>query len=252
MTTNEALYNYVLRLADNNLILAQRLAEWCSCGPILEEDLAMTNISLDLLGQAEDFYEYAASIDGKGKTPDELAFRRNERQYYNNLMVEQPNGDFAFTMMKQMLYAGYAKHLYEALLNSRDENIKALATKGLKEVKYHFRHSSEWIIRFGNGTDESRRRCNEAIIELWRFTDELFDMNETDKVLITQGIGFSLKDIQPLWKAEIENTLDEAGLSIPEAGNVIKGGINGLHTEHLGHMLSEMQYLQRAYPDAKW
>ncbi len=252
MTTNEALYNFVLRIADNNMVLAQRLAEWCSCGPILEEDLAMTNISLDLLGQAEDFYEVAANIKGDGKTADDLAFLRSEREYFNNLLVEQPNGDFACTMMKQMLYAGFARHLFEALLNSRDEMIRALAAKGLKEVKYHFRHCSEWIIRLGKGTDESHRRCNHALNELWRFTDDLFEMNETDKVLITQGISFSLKDIHPLWKAEISNTLDEAGLGIPEYEQQIGGGINGIHTEYLGHLLTEMQYLQRTHPGAKW
>lgn len=251
MTTKEALYNYVLRLADDNLILAQRLAEWCSCGPILEEDLAMTNISLDLLGQAEDFYEYASEINGE-KTADELAFLRSEREYFNHLLVEQPNGDFACSMLRQMLYASYAKHLFEALLNSRDERLVALATKDLKEVKYHFRHSSEWIIRFGNGTEESNNRTQNALTELWRFTDDLFEMNETDKVLITQSIGFSLKDIYPLWKAEVSHVLDEAKMVIPELGNVITGGINGMHTEYLGHMLSEMQFLQRAYPGAKW
>ncbi|MDI1232672.1 MAG: phenylacetate-CoA oxygenase subunit PaaC [bacterium] len=251
MTTKIELYNFVLRLADDNLILAQRLAEWCSCGPILEEDLAMTNISLDLLGQAEDFYEYASELNGE-KSEDELAFLRSEREYYNHLLVEQPNGDFACTMLRQMLYSTYAKFLYEALLNSRDEKLVALATKGLKEVKYHFRHSSEWIIRFGKGTKESNERTKNALVELWRFTSDLFEMNETDKVLITSGISFSLRDIYPLWKAEISNVLEEAGLEIPNSENNIIGGINGIHTEYLGHLLSEMQFLQRAYPGAKW
>ncbi len=252
MTTNEALFNFSLRIADDNLVLAQRLAEWCSRGPILEEDLAITNISLDLLGEAEDFYEYAASLGDEKKSADDLAFLRSEREYFNHLLVEQPNGDFACTMMKQMLYAGYAKHFYEALLNSKDETLGALANKGLKEVKYHFRHSSEWIIRFGKGTEESQLKCNKAIEELWRFTDDLFEMNATDKILMTQGISCSLMEIHPLWKAEISHVLDEAGIAIPEVNNAIKGGINGLHTEHLGQLLCEMQYLQRAHPGAKW
>lgn len=252
MNKNEATYNYVLRLADNSMILAQRLAEWCSRGPILEEDLAMTNISLDLLGQAENFYNYAAELKGNTVTADQLAFLRSEREYLNNLLVEQPNGDFAFTMMRQLMYSCLAKHWYEGLLISKDEVLASLAAKALKEVKYHLRHSSEWIIRFGNGTEESQQRNAFALTELWRFTEDMFEMNEVDEMLLSEGIVVNLKDIYPMWKAEMTFILEEAGMQIPEVHNTIKGSLQGIHTEHLGHLLCEMQYLQRAHPGAEW
>ncbi len=252
MNTKEALYNFCLRLADNNIVLGQRLAEWCSRGPILEEDLAMTNISLDLFGEAESMYEYATTLVNNNSTADHLAFLRSEREYFNNLLVEQPNGDFAQTMMKQVLFSAFAKHLYEALCNSNDETLKGLAAKALKETKYHLRHSSEWIIRFGNGTEESMRRTQFALNELWRFTDDMFVMNEVDEELISMGISFNLNDIQAKWKFTISEIFAEANLQMPEATNIIKGGSKGIHTEHLGHLLCEMQYLQRAHPGATW
>src|SRR5574337_906132 len=189
MSTKEALINYCTRLGDNNLVLGQRLAEWCSNGPILEEDLAITNISLDCFGQAEFMFDYATELEGKIRTADELAFRRSERQYFNCLLVEQPNGDFAFTMMKLMLYSAFAKHLYEILSAGSDEKLSALAARALKEAKYHFRHSSEWLVRLGNGTTESHRRSQHALNELWMFTGNLFAANETDKKLAEAGIA---------------------------------------------------------------
>lgn len=252
MNQKEALYKYILRLADNSMIMAQRLAEWCSRGPILEEDLAITNISLDLLGQAENFYNYASQIIDNSKSADELAFLRSEREYYNNLLVEQPNGDFAFTMMKILLNSCFLKNQYIALLSSKDSTVRSLAEKALKEVKYHYRHSSEWIIRLGNGTEESAVRTNFALNELWRFTDDIFEMNAVDELLINNGIVCNLADIFPQWKAELEVVFKEASLNTPETTNVIKGGINGIHTEYLGHLLCEMQYLQRAFPGAEW
>jgi ring-1,2-phenylacetyl-CoA epoxidase subunit PaaC len=252
MNTKEALYNFCLRLADNNIVLGQRLAEWCSRGPILEEDLAMTNISLDLFGEAESIYEYATTLINNNSTADHLAFLRSEREYFNNLLVEQPNGDFAQTMMKQVLFSAFAKHLYEALCNSNDETLKGLAAKALKETKYHLRHSSEWIIRFGNGTDESMRRTQFALNELWRYTDDMFVMNEVDEELISMGISVNLNDIQAKWKFTISEIFAEANLQMPETTNIIKGGCKGIHTEHLGHLLCEMQYLQRAHPGATW
>ncbi len=252
MKTKDALYNFCLRLADNNLVLGQRMAEWCSRGPILEEDLALTNISLDLFGQAETLYEYAVLLKEANITADDLAFLRNERQFYNSLIVEQPNGDFAFTIVRQFLYSTFARLMCEALMNSNDESLSGYATKALKEVKYHFRHSSEWIIRFGNGTEESKNRAQFALNELWRFTDDLFVMNDIDHELISVGISFSLDDIFGQWNFAVQEVLREANLFTPERFNVIKGGSNGIHTEHLGHMLSEMQYLQRVHPGAKW
>lgn len=252
MNTKEALYNFCLRLGDNNLILGQRLAEWCSKGPILEEDLAMTNLSLDHFGQAEFMYEYSAEIDGKGKTADDLAFHRSEREYFNNLLVEQPNGDFAYTMMKQMLFSAFAKQLYEALSSCKDEKLSTLAMRALKEVKYHFRHSSEWIIRLGNGTEESHQRTQLALDELWMFTADLFEMNQTDKILIEAVISVDLNALNPKWNSEIQHVLGTANINVPQNNHMIKGGCNGTHTEHLGHLLCEMQYLQRTYPQAKW
>ncbi len=252
MNTKDAVFNFCLRLADNNLILGQRLAEWCSRGPILEEDLAMTNISLDLLGQAETLYDYAAQLKGNNTTADDLGFLRSERQYYNNLLTEQPNGDFAFTMMKQFLFSTFAKYLYDALTVSNDETIMGFSAKALKEVKYHYRHSSEWIIRFGNGTQESKQRIQFALNELWPFTQDMFQMNEVDEELITSGISVDLEGIRAKWKFNVEEIFQEANLNVPDSGNEIKGGIYGIHTENLGHILCEMQYLQRSHPGAKW
>lgn len=252
MTTKEALINFCLRLADNNMILAQRLAEWSSRGPILEEDLALSNMALDLFGQAESMYEYASSLTDHTRSADDLAFLRSEREYYNNLLVEQPNGDFAFTMMKQFLFSSFAKHLYDALSNSNDTTLQGLTAKALKEMKYHIRHSSEWLIRLGNGTEESKRRSQFALNELWRFKDDMFEMNQTDEELIITGISVNLKDIADKWNFTITEILNDANLEIPETTQVVKGGCNGLHTEHLGHLLCEMQYLQRVHPGASW
>lgn len=252
METNNALYNFCLRLADNNMILGQRLAEWCSRGPILEEDLALTNLSLDLFGQAESFYEYAAALMNNSLRADDLAFLRNEREYFNCLLAEQPNGDFAFTMMKQFLFSCFAKHLYEGLQLSKDEMISGLAAKAIKEIKYHIRHSSEWIIRMGNGTEKSKRKVQFALDELWRFTDDMFEMNDTDEILIAAKISFDPRGQYLKWKSDVLMIFNNAGLEIPANSFAIKGGINGLHTEHLGHILCEMQYLQRAHPGASW
>ena len=252
MNTKEALYNFCLRLGDNNMVLGQRLAEWCSSGPILEEDLALTNISLDHFGQAEMLYEYAAELDGKNRIADDLAFHRNEREYFNVLLVEQPNGDFAFTMIKQLLFSAFTRHVYEALSSSKDERLAALAAKALKEAKYHFRHSGEWIIRLGNGTGESHQRSQQALNELWMFTADLFAMNQTDRMLIEAGISVDLSEINLKWHSTIEDVLETANLTIPQNTHMITGGYNGTHTEYLGHLLCEMQYLQRTYPQAKW
>lgn len=252
MDKKEALYNFCLRLGDNNLILGQRLAEWCSNGPILEEDLALTNLSLDHFGQADFMYEYACLLEGKSRTSDDLAFHRNEREYFNSLLAEQPNGDFAVTMMKQLLFSAFAQHLYEALSSSNDETLSALAARALKEVKYHFRHSSDWIIRLGNGTEESHQRVQKALNQLWMYTDDLFVMNHTDEVLIEANISVDLNSLHLKWNSLINDVLKPANIIVPQDSHMIKGGCNGLHTEHLGHLLCEMQYLQKTYPLAKW
>ncbi len=252
MNTKDALIKYCTRLADNNLILGQRLAEWCSRGPILEEDLAMTNISLDLFGEAESIYEYISTLTDNHLSADDIAFLRSEREYSNTLLVELPNGDFAYTMAKQFLYASFAKLLYTSLLNSNDETLKGLSEKALKEVKYHIRHSSEWLIRFGNGTSESKTRVQNALNDIWKYTDDMFEMDEVDNELISTGIAFDLKDIYTQWNFSVSEILKEAKLTKPSNGLSIKGGYKGIHTEHLGHILTEMQYLQRAHPGAKW
>lgn len=252
MTNKEALINYCLRLGDNNLILGQRMAEWCSNGPILEEDLAMTNLSLDHFGQAEFFYDYAAELEDKNRTADDIAYLRNEREYFNALIVEQPNGDFAVTMVRHMLFSYYLKHLYEKLALSSDKILNALSVRALKEIKYHVRHSSEWVIRLGLGTQESHKRTQNAVNELWRFTDDMFETNETDVVLTKARILPDLHVVKTLWLADVKSILAEANISIPENTYMLKGGYNANHTEHLGHLLCELQYLQRSVPGAKW
>ena len=252
MKTKDALYNYCLRLADSNMIHGQRLAEWCSRGPFLEEDIALSNMSLDMFGQAEMLYEYASSLSEDELSADDIAFRRSEREYFNCLLVEQENGDFAQTMMKVFLYSAFAKQLYESLLNSNDETLSGFAAKAIKEVKYHLRHSSEWLIRFGNGTDESKIRVQQAVTNLWRFTQDMFEMNDVDTALIDNGISFTTDTLFAKWQLNVNEIFAAANINTPEVNNTITGGHNGIHTERLGVMLCEMQYLQRAYPDAKW
>lgn len=252
METNDALYNYVLRLGDSSMIHAQRLAEWCSYGPILEEDLALTNISLDLLGQAENFYDYAADLVKETTTADKLAFRRDERHYYNYLIVEQPNGDFGVTMVKIFLFASFSKKLFEKLKDSSDVNVSGLAEKGLKEIKYHYRHSHDWLIRLGNGTEESKRRIQDGLNELWAYTSDMFDINEVDKELMREEVIPNVEAFYNDWLKEMQEVFYHAQINIPDKRHQITGGINAVHTEHLGHILCEMQYLQRAHPEAEW
>jgi ring-1,2-phenylacetyl-CoA epoxidase subunit PaaC len=249
---NELKYTYSLRLADNAWILSHRLSEWCSNGPFLEEDLALTNIALDLIGRAQAFYNYAAELEGKGRTADDLAYRRNERQYYNNLLAEMPNGNFADTIARQLFMSVYEYYFFMSLQNSKDETFAALAAKTLKEVKYHIVHAADWVVRLGDGTEESHDKIQQAINGLWMYTGELFDTDETDIMLSEQGIGVDSQSLQTLWETHISEVLEEATLKIPEAEYMQTGGRQGIHTEHLGRMLGEMQYLQRAYPDAKW
>lgn len=249
---NELKYTYSLRIADNAWILSHRLSEWCSNGPFLEEDLALTNIALDLIGRAQAFYNYAAEIEGKGRTADDLAYRRNERQYYNNLLVEMPNGSFADTISRQFYVSVFEYYFFMSLQNSKDETFAALASKTLKEVKYHMTHAADWMVRLGDGTKESHNKMQQAVDELWMYTGELFEADETDSMLSEQAIGVDTLSLQSLWETHISDVLEEATLKVPTAEYMQTGGRQGIHTEQLGHMLGEMQYLQRAYPDAKW
>ena len=252
MTTQEALFKYILRLGDTGLILAQRLSEWTSKGPFLEEDLALTNIALDILGQANSLLEYAAKTENKGRMADDLAFHRNEREFYNILLVEQPNGDYAQTILRQYLIDVFDLLFYTELSKSNDATLAAIAAKSVKEITYHARHSASWVDRFGNGTDESHTRIQNALNEFRRFTDELFEMNEVDEILLKENIAVDLNTLKPLWKQQVEATLQKATLQIPESVFMQTGSRNAKHSEHLGYILAEMQYLPRMYPDAKW
>lgn len=249
---NQNLYNYLVRLGDDSLILGHRLSEWCGHGPILEEDIALTNFALDLIGQAQSILEYAGKAEGNGKSADDLAYLRYEHEFRNALLVEQPNGDFGVTMMRQFLFDAFRKPLFEALTISKDEQIAAIAEKSLKETRYHLKHSSEWIIRLGDGTEESHSRVQEALDELWRYTDELFYEDNVDAELQAAGIVPKMADIKAEWSKTVAAVLEEATLTIPENGWSYGKGRTGLHSEYLGYILADMQYLQRAYPGATW
>jgi ring-1,2-phenylacetyl-CoA epoxidase subunit PaaC len=246
------LFTYTLRIADDSLILGQRLSEWCGHGPIIEEDIALTNIALDLIGQATSLLEYAAQVEGKGRTADDLAFLRFENQYFNTQLVEQKNGDFAVTMVRQWIFDTFRLPFYEALQRSADTQLAAIAEKSLKETKYHWKHSSEWIIRMGDGTEESNKRVTNALNLLWKFSDELFYMDDVDQELISQGIAIDLETLRPAFNERIEYVLREATLQLPDSKWKLNGGRLGRHTEHFGHLLAEMQYMQRAYPNMEW
>ena len=252
MTTKEALINYSLRLGDSSLILGQRMSEWCSKGPILEEDIAMTNLALDLIGQSRTMLSYSAKLEGKGKTEDDLAYRRNEREFYNTLLSERPNGNFGDTVVRNFLHSAFSYHLYEALANSSDEMIAAHAAKSIKEVTYHLRHSSEWLIRLGDGTNESHDKVQNALNDLWEYTGDLFEMNEVDDILMKEGIAVDLNIVKTAWMNAIIPVIERATLSKPEDAYMHSGRLEAIHSEYLGHLIADMQFLPRAYPDANW
>jgi len=250
--SKELLFKYVLALGDDALILGQRLSQWAYKGPFLEEDIALSNISLDMFGRANLFLEYAATLKGNDTTADELAFKRNEREFNNYILCEQPNGNFADTMVRQFFLDAFYKLFLQKLTKSKDEQLSAIAQKSIKETTYHLRHSSKWIIRLGDGTAESHAKVQSAIDNLWMFTNELFEMNEIDNEMLEQKIGVDCSKLKIEWDKIINEVLSEATLNRPEDANMPTGGRQGIHTEHLGHLLSDMQYLQRAYPDATW
>lgn len=254
MTIDQAKFIYCLRIADNANILAHRLSAWCGHGPILEEDIAMSNMALDLIGQARGFYTYAGEVEGNNRTEDELAYLRDEREYFNRLLVEQPDaGDFGVAMMRSFLFSSFSYLHFRALINSKDETISGLAAKSIKEVTYHVRHTSEWIIRLGDGTDFSHEKIQAAANELWSYTNELFEQDEVDSVLSHENIGVDLSLLRSEWDNMINEIFTKAKIDRPSSnGFQAKGGIKGLHSEYLGFILAEMQFLPRAYPDAKW
>ena len=242
---------YILRIADTTLILSQRLSEWCSKGPSLEEDIALSNISLDLLGQANGLLEYVSKLNGK-ISADEYAFKRDEREFYNFQICEIENGHFGDTIIRQFLIDVYFKLYYQELEKSKDETLSALATKSLKEVSYHLRHSSNWVIRLGDGTQESKDKIQKSLNNIWKYTGEFFEMDELDEKMLKEKIGVNNKNLKKDWDKLVDETLNKAKLKKPEDGYMMTGSRKGIHTEMLGKILSEMQYLPRAYPDAKW
>lgn len=249
---NNELYNYTLKLADNALVLAQRLSEWTGHGPFLEEDLALTNVTLDIFGQAKALLEYAAKLEDKGRTEDDLAYFRNERHFTNCLICEQTNGDYAKTILRQAFIDSFDFLLYSQLAKSKDETLAGIAAKSLKEITYHKRHSHSWVNRFGNGTEESKTRLQNAMNELWRYTGELFETTDDDLKLVKEGIAVDFSSLKQAWEKEITELLQKANITIPENTFMQTGGRKGVHTEHLGYLLSEMQALPRMLPDAKW
>lgn len=252
MNKQQALFTYYLRLADTSLIHGQRLAEWCGHGPFLEEDLAITNISLDLVGRASAIYKYAAEVQGLGKTEDDLAFFRNEREFYNLLIAELPKGDFAYTISRTFFISAFDYLYYNELLKSKDETLAGIAAKSIKEITYHLRHTTSWMERLGDGTDESNKRLQNAINDQYRFTGEMFEMDEVDNLMLEHGIGVDAKSLQSKWQNIIDETFSKSNLVKPENVVMQTGSRKGLHTENLGYILAIMQSLPRAYPDAKW
>lgn len=247
-----ALFTYLLRMGDDSLMLGHRLSEWCGHGPILEEDIAMTNLSLDLIGQATSLLKYAGEVEGKGRNEDDLAYLRFEREYTNLLLCEQPNGDFGMTMLRQFFFDAWRKPLFERLSNSTDLQLAAIAEKSLKETKYHLKHSSEWVIRLGDGTEESKARMQESLDSLWRYTAELFYSDQVDAELTEAGLLPSMDGLEKEWRQTVDSVLTEAGLKIPDNNWKFEGGRRGMHSEHLGYILAELQYMQRAYPGMEW
>ena len=252
MTTEQAHVEYVLRMGDNALILGQRLSEWCGHGPVLEQDIAITNIALDLIGQARSIFDYAGRLEGKGRSEDDIAFLRDAWDFRNVLLVEQPNRDWGYTIVRQFLFDGFNFLFHEAMTGSRDKQLVAIAEKSLKEITYHLRYSSEWMIRLGDGTQESHQRMQTALDDLWPFTGELFEMNEVDRLTLEAGIGIDLQALRPAYDERLEAVLEQATLRKPGSDWMQSGGKEGRHTEHLGFILAEMQFLQRAYPGAEW
>ena len=249
---NQNLYNYILGIADNNLILGQRLGELCGHGPSLETDIACTNISLDLLGQVRSYYQYAAKIAGDGRNEDTIAMLRNEREYINVLLVEQPNKNFAYVIARQFLFDVYHLLFLTQLQNSKDETLSAIAKKAIKEVSYHERFSSDWIKRLGDGTKESHTKIQEAINSLWGYTDELFHQTDADKIMVEESIGVDVTKLREEYYKKIGEVLEEATLQVPESKYFQKGGKQGIHTEHMGYILAELQYMQKTFPNMTW
>ncbi len=252
MKQNDNLFRFALRMGDNTLVLGHRLSEWCGHGPVLEEDIAQANIALDLIGQARNYLTYAGELEGKGRTEDDLAYLRDPDQYLNVQLAELPKGDYAFTIVRSFLFDAFHLPLLRALAESSDEKLKGIAEKAVKEVEYHLRHSSEWLVRFGDGTEESHRRAQAALDELWSYTGELFHPDEAEEELAKAGVVPDLASVKEQWNTTVDRVLKDATLKRPADGTMASGGKRGEHTEHLAAMLEEMQVLQRTYPGVEW
>jgi ring-1,2-phenylacetyl-CoA epoxidase subunit PaaC len=249
---DQPLFTYTLRLADTALVLGHRLSEWTGRGPTLEEDIALSNLGLDLIGQARMLYDYAGKVEAQGRDEDALAYLRDDRDYRNVLLVEQPNGDFAATMMRQMIYAAFAHPFLQALMHSADETLAGIAAKAEKEMAYHVHHAAEWVIRLGDGTDESHIRTQTAADELMIYAGELFETDSVDRVLIEAGIAPDPALLRTAFDKTIADVFAEANLVLPKPGYAHTGGRTGVHSEHLSRMLAEMQSVHRAHPGAVW
>lgn len=252
MTKEEALFEYVLRIGDNSLIMGHRMSEWCGHGPILEQDIALINIALDHIGQARNWLQLACKIENKGRTEDDLAYHRDAYDFRNALICEQPNGHWGDTLVRGLFFDTFNYHFIKALTQSTHQEIAEIAQKSLKEISYHKNFTCDWVIRLGDGTDESHKKMQDSLVNLWMYSGELFMMDEVDEMLRKEGIAVDLNKVKHDWDETIKATLSEATLEIPADTWMQKGGKKGIHTEHLGYILAEMQFLPRAYPDAKW
>ena len=252
MEADDALLEYLLRLGDNCLILGHRLSEWVGHAPAIEEELALANVALDLLGQARLWLTLAGEVEGKGRDEDKLAYLRDAGGFRNVLLVEQPNGDYAHTITRQFFFDAWHFLLLQALSGSKDARIGEIAAKALKEVSYHLRRSRDWVITLGDGTEESHSRMQDAIDDLWTYSGELFEMDAVDQELSGQGVAVDLAGLREQWQQRVSAVATEATLKLPQAGWAQRGGKRGVHSEHLGFLLAEMQFLQRAYPNATW
>src|SRR5262249_21042503 len=251
-SVSEFLFPYLLRLADDRLILGHRLSEWCGHGPILEEDIALANVALDLIGEATLFYKLAAAAEGKGRDEDALAYFRDAVDFSNVLLVELPKGDFAVTIVRQFFFSVYSLLQMEALAKSANAELAGVAAKAVKESRYHVRHSAQWVVTLGDGTDESHARAQRALDDLWRYTGELFISDDVDRTVAAEGLGVDPSTLADAWRADVDAVLARAMLTVPSTSYMQRGGRDGRHTEHLGHMLSEMQILARSHPGATW
>jgi len=253
MTMNDAAsFAYLLRLGDDRLVLGHRLSEWCGHGPILEEDIALANVALDLIGEATLLLKLAGQIEAKGRTEDALAYLRDATDYRNALLVELPIGDFAFTIVRQLLFSVFSLLQMDALQRSTNADLAGIAGKAVKEARYHVRHAAQWVVTLGDGTEESHRRTQHAVDDLWRYTGELFLADAVDEQASATGLGVDPRTLEAPWRSQIDEVMRRAGIATPSVAYMQRGGRDGRHTEHLGHMLAEMQIVARSHPGAAW